>query len=287
MVRTIPGLLLLLLIVPALALPPSAALAGDETYMVTAEKLNMRKGPGGSYDIIKVLHEGDAVVLIGSQAGWYQIRTTEGALGWVKSRHLSPLGSVTTQSKKKKKAKQKSKKKKKKRNRNVAYNPSRAVVLKAGAAMPFLAALTPMVEAELWYRVRHKKHNDFYFTGALGYSYMEANAAFGGEPDLRGHWLPLTAGGAVTFNYWSEAVPYVGAGLSLNYYNFSAQEDEIDLDIEDEDVHGVGLGGRGSFGVQVPLHPGAVVVEDQLHLNQVEDGTELSNVIFLGYRLVF
>lgn len=79
-------------------LPGTAAFAADtnqviaaidSTATVTASKLNMRTGPSTGYSIMHVLWQGNVVKVIGESAGWYQIRLSDGRVGWSSGQYLS------------------------------------------------------------------------------------------------------------------------------------------------------------------------------------------------------
>ena len=61
---------------------------------VTASSLNMRKGAGTSYSVIKKLPKGTVVdVLESASNGWKKIKTSSGTIGWVSGSYLT-TGSV-------------------------------------------------------------------------------------------------------------------------------------------------------------------------------------------------
>ncbi|HPM76067.1 MAG TPA: SH3 domain-containing protein [bacterium] len=301
MVRRLRFFLALLTLAFVLAsLPATTARADGGEAQVRADELNVRRGPGTEYAVIFTLNKGDVVTIVGSQAGWYQVQTDDGRRGWVASRHLNrvnwPQAATQTPSSKKQETqsatkmsttkKSSSKKKAKKdRVRGVPRpGPKYAVTPKVGLAAPFFDVLTPALEIDLWGRVVRDNKNDVYLTASLGYAYLYANRAFGGDPDLEGHWLPLYVGAIGTLKLWPEATPYGGGGLGLNYYDFTIHEDETNLDIDDDDVRGIGLGARGVAGVWIHLKSGTIVLEEQLHLTKIENGITPSNVLFVGYR---
>ncbi len=279
-------------------LPLSTVLADGGEAQVRADGLNVRRGPGTEYAVIFTLNRGEVVSIVGSQAGWYQVQTEDGRRGWVVSRHLNrvnwPQAGSQTQSTKKQETqsatkksttKKSSAKKKAKKNRGEPRpGPKYAVTPKVGLAAPFFDVLAPAFEIDLWGRVVRDSKNDIYLTASLGYAYLYANQAFGGDPDLEGHWLPLYVGAIGTLKLWPEVTPYGGGGLGLNYYDFTIHEDETNLDIDDDDVRGIGLGARGVAGVWIHLKPGTIVLEEQLHVTKIENGITPSNVLFVGYR---
>lgn len=64
-------------------IPPQPTSLGTAT--VTSARLNLRQGPGPSFEIIQVLNRGDALNLLGrnAEATWAQVRTVGGVQGWV------------------------------------------------------------------------------------------------------------------------------------------------------------------------------------------------------------
>ena len=63
---------------------------------VTASRLNMRSGPSTNYSIMHVLWQGNIVKIIGESDGWYQIKLTDGRVGWSSSQYLSLNNQATT-----------------------------------------------------------------------------------------------------------------------------------------------------------------------------------------------
>lgn len=60
----------------------------DTTGIVTASKLNVRSGPASTYSIILALWQGNKVNVIGKYGDWYQIKLSDGRIGWVSSAYL-------------------------------------------------------------------------------------------------------------------------------------------------------------------------------------------------------
>jgi cell wall-associated NlpC family hydrolase len=60
----------------------------NTTGVVTASRLNMRSGPSTDYSIMHVLWQGNRVKVIGQSNGWYQIKLSDGRIGWVSSAYL-------------------------------------------------------------------------------------------------------------------------------------------------------------------------------------------------------
>lgn len=69
-----------------------------KTGTVTADSLNVRSGPGSSYDVVGKLSKGASVVILGSANGWYEI--SSGSLtGYVSADYVTVdegSGSTTT-----------------------------------------------------------------------------------------------------------------------------------------------------------------------------------------------
>lgn len=72
----------------------------NRTATVTASSLNMRSGPSTAYSIMHMLWHGNTVKIIGESNGWYQIKLTDGRIGWSDSRYLSLNNQGTTRQEK-------------------------------------------------------------------------------------------------------------------------------------------------------------------------------------------
>lgn len=78
--------------------PTFSALAADGTQgKVIADNLNLRKGPGYTYDVIKVLPYGTAVNLLDTSSDglWLKVSLADGSQGWVFRVYIE-TGSVST-----------------------------------------------------------------------------------------------------------------------------------------------------------------------------------------------
>ncbi len=65
--------------------------------VITADSLNVRKGPGTSYESIGYLHKGDQVTILGESNGWYKI-DYNGQEAWVSGKYVEKTeGGSTTQ----------------------------------------------------------------------------------------------------------------------------------------------------------------------------------------------
>jgi uncharacterized protein YgiM (DUF1202 family) len=72
-----------------------AAQAGGVTLVVHAPKhggLNLRKGPGTEYHVIKTLPHGTKVTKIKQHGGWTKVSLSSGHVGWASSHYLKPAG---------------------------------------------------------------------------------------------------------------------------------------------------------------------------------------------------
>ncbi len=66
----------------------SSVTALNTTGIVTASKLNVRTGPSTGYSVMHVLWKGNQIKVIGEASGWYQIKLSDGRVGWVSKMYL-------------------------------------------------------------------------------------------------------------------------------------------------------------------------------------------------------
>jgi len=59
-----------------------ALITGADTIMITGNRLNVRSGPGRTYDIISIVNKNEQFEMLQQQEEWVQI-SVEGVLGWV------------------------------------------------------------------------------------------------------------------------------------------------------------------------------------------------------------
>ena len=72
-----------------------------QTATVTTDVLNVRSGAGTNYSIMSKVYKGDALEVVGSSNGWYNVKLSNGKIGWVSGDYLSISSSSTnTESKK-------------------------------------------------------------------------------------------------------------------------------------------------------------------------------------------
>ena len=74
-----------------------STIVGQERYVVTANTLNVRTGPGTSYSVAYKLHKGDAVVVLAQNGQWVVIRGTGGRQYYASKRYLRYVGPVEKQ----------------------------------------------------------------------------------------------------------------------------------------------------------------------------------------------
>ena len=86
-------------ITPSVEQTATAVSSLNTTGVVTASRLNMRSGPSTDYSIMHVLWQGNRVKVIGESNGWYQIKLSDGRIGWVSSAYLK-LDAVDTRQQK-------------------------------------------------------------------------------------------------------------------------------------------------------------------------------------------
>lgn len=59
-----------------------------ETLVITGDHLNVRSGPGRTYDIVEVVHNGEKFEILKKENDWYQI-SVEGTIGWVSGKAVT------------------------------------------------------------------------------------------------------------------------------------------------------------------------------------------------------
>jgi len=57
------------------------------TVRVTADRLNVRSGPGPRFKIVTSVPHGALLKVVDARNGWIQVRRPSGVLGWVSSAH--------------------------------------------------------------------------------------------------------------------------------------------------------------------------------------------------------
>ncbi|MBS4030938.1 MAG: SH3 domain-containing protein [Clostridiales bacterium] len=67
------------------------SLTGRGTVLVTTNGLNIRTGPGTSYQSIDRLASGTQLRVLTEERGWFLVRLSSGSTGWVSENHVSSL----------------------------------------------------------------------------------------------------------------------------------------------------------------------------------------------------
>lgn len=65
---------------------PSTGNTGT-TLTITGNTLNVRSGPGTSYEVVTGLVKGDTVTKLGQEGDWYRIQTSSGQTGYISSQY--------------------------------------------------------------------------------------------------------------------------------------------------------------------------------------------------------
>ena len=79
----------------ALALSAAASFANSSEGTVTADVLNVRSGPSTSYSVTTKAYKGNKVEILDTSNGWYNIKLSNGKIGWVSASYVS-ISSQTT-----------------------------------------------------------------------------------------------------------------------------------------------------------------------------------------------
>ncbi|GAK53491.1 hypothetical protein U14_04756 [Candidatus Moduliflexus flocculans] len=67
-----------------------------KTLIITGDRLNLRAGPGRTYDILDVLQKNERYEVLEEQDGWYRINV-EGTIGWVSENGVTLASSAQIQ----------------------------------------------------------------------------------------------------------------------------------------------------------------------------------------------
>ena len=57
--------------------------------IVTADDVNIRKGPGTDHEVISQVNASDTVDILGKSSDWYNIKTKNGVSGWIYGTYIS------------------------------------------------------------------------------------------------------------------------------------------------------------------------------------------------------
>jgi len=70
--------------------------SGAKMLVVAGDQLNVRSGPGRTYDVVTVVKKNEKYEILQKQGEWYQI-SVEGTLGWVSEQAVNVLYDATLQ----------------------------------------------------------------------------------------------------------------------------------------------------------------------------------------------
>lgn len=76
-------LVLLLIFFMTLGSVGTVALANYTNVLVEASVVNVRLGPGLSYDIMTQVQGGSSVNVLSERNEWYKVRLDDGRIGWI------------------------------------------------------------------------------------------------------------------------------------------------------------------------------------------------------------
>jgi curli biogenesis system outer membrane secretion channel CsgG/uncharacterized protein YraI len=79
----------------ALTRPPTAAYPKGAVVRVKSGKLNMRSGPGTSWQVVSSLGQNDLLLVLEQNQDWVQVQTTTKVVGWVAAGLIYPDNAVT------------------------------------------------------------------------------------------------------------------------------------------------------------------------------------------------
>ena len=74
------------------ALRVASANVGGDQRRVTADRVNVRQGPGVDFGVIGQVDAGDMAAILEEDGGWVRVRTPSGAEGWMSARFLAGNG---------------------------------------------------------------------------------------------------------------------------------------------------------------------------------------------------
>lgn len=73
-----------------LGVPGGGTGDGTATFVVTADALNVRRGPGSEHPVVANLSKGTRVERLEAADGWLRIQTPDGITGWISARFAAP-----------------------------------------------------------------------------------------------------------------------------------------------------------------------------------------------------
>ena len=73
--------------------PPgtTASPKAGERVTVSAQRLNVRSGPGLNFSVIQVVSQGETLEVFGNAPGWLYVKLTSGRFGWVQQTYTTPV----------------------------------------------------------------------------------------------------------------------------------------------------------------------------------------------------
>ena len=74
----------------ALGVPGGGTESGTGTLTITADRLNVRQGPGSEHPVVANLSKGARVERLDEADGWLRVRTADGVTGWISARFAVP-----------------------------------------------------------------------------------------------------------------------------------------------------------------------------------------------------
>ena len=66
---------------------------------ITGNNVNVRKGPGLTYSVIKQLNKGELLEILESTEKWYKVKLSDNEIGWVSSTYISECNETNEQTK--------------------------------------------------------------------------------------------------------------------------------------------------------------------------------------------
>ena len=75
----------------------ATSIFADSTGVVTASKLNVRKGPSTKYSRIRILNKNKKITILGQSNNWYKVNLN-GKEGWVSKKYVKVSGNSTSSS---------------------------------------------------------------------------------------------------------------------------------------------------------------------------------------------
>ncbi|WP_421380096.1 SH3 domain-containing protein [Bacillus salacetis] len=90
-------IILLLLLATLPAFNHDKASAEETTVIINTETLNVRKGPGLSFPVVKQVHKGEEFKSIANEKDWYKVQLNSSETGWVASWLVTTKGASASQ----------------------------------------------------------------------------------------------------------------------------------------------------------------------------------------------